>query len=72
MKIDNLSVHEVTEVTKINKKLQGKMFYNGAPMPLPTRFCHGWNCKLDGKNVLEKLLFKIRKPLLLQNIFRAK
>ena len=72
MEIDNLSVPEVTEATKSNKKLQANVFYNVAPMSLPTWFRHGWNYKLDRKNMLEKLLFKIRKPLSLPSIFRAK
>ena len=46
-------IPEITEIIKIDKELHVKLFYKGAPVPLPTRFYNGWSCKMEPKSTLE-------------------
>lgn len=47
------SVPEVTDVIRIDENLHVKLFYKGAPLPLPNWFRHGHNCVLNKKSMLE-------------------
>ena len=52
-------IPEITEIIKIDKELHVKLFYKGAPVPLPTRFYNGWSCKIS---------VKVRSKVFLNNI----
>ena len=50
---NELSIPEVTECIRIDQELHVKLFFKGAPVPLPQWFRQGRDCRLIRKSMLE-------------------
>ena len=52
MQVSELGAPEIIECIRVDRDMHVKLFYKGSPLPLPTWFCHGTNCKLTHKSAL--------------------
>ena len=50
---NNDSIPEVTDCIRVDKNLHIKLFDKGSPFPLPQWLCHGRNCWLSRKSIME-------------------
>ena len=48
-----LNIPEVTDCVRLDQDLHVKLFYKGSPLPLPQWFCHGRDCRLTRKNMMQ-------------------
>ena len=55
LELDELSIPQVTSCIRIDNDLHVKLFYRGAPLPLPEWFRQGRDCKLTRKGMLQNL-----------------
>ena len=52
MQVTELGALEINECIRVDRDLHVKLFYKGSPLPLPTWFRHGTNCRLATKSAL--------------------
>ena len=48
-----LKVTEVTDCVRVDRDLLVKLFYKGAPLPLPQWFHHGRDCCFSKKSMIQ-------------------
>ena len=48
-----MNVLEVTDCVWVDRGLHVKLFYKGLPLPLPQWFCHGRDCRLTRKTMMQ-------------------